>query len=299
MIYDYFLTAELQVDRLRTVLAESFGVTPADVNICATGDWGEHHWEAAVACSYERALGDLSWSLEVVSRAELPTAPSEESLASALAEGLGQAVVFPAQSLPPSAHWLSAPGEVRTRARIYDSDEADGTRFVIDVVGHQVAKLPQLRVERQPEVIREHRVPTPISDRFTAWLTNRSEPDTGHAGSAEWCARTWLSVWEGLTVRMSSNWPPDAWYPTEYYRQDLETRDDLDGIRGQVDQDVAERFAEALAEVDRTFHDATVDDGESTLAEALGIASARAALCGWWWHRRPELLPWGQTQSDS
>lgn len=290
MIYDLHLTAELEVDRLRTVLADSFGLPPANVNVAAADERDDHHWEAAVACAYERTLGDLTWYLEVVSGDELPASPSEQQLATTLAEGLGQAVVFSADTLPPSAHWLAAPGGLLTRARIYEVDEAgeDGfTRFVIDAVGHKVTGLPQLRVQRQPEVIREHRVPTPVSDRFTAWLADRSETGASHLGSAEWYARTRLSAWEALTVRMAWNWPPDGWYPTEYYQQDLETRDDLDHVPDQVDRDVAERFAEALAEVDRAFRDATVDD------EAPGVASAQAALRGWWWRRRPEPLPWG------
>ena len=296
MIYNYFLTAELNSDRLREALALAFAVPLASVDVSAADDY-DRDWEAAVACGYEQSLGDATWSLDIVCGDEQPGTPTEKHVALVLAEELGQAVLFPAEPFPPSAYWLSAPGGLRTRARLYEEDGEDGPHYVIDAVGRPVPGLPGLRVDRQPEVIREHRVPTPTGDGFSAWVAAHRESQGRAAaprpGEPEWYAATRLGAWEALTVRMTANWPPDGWYPADYYREDLETRDELEGVAQRLDPDVVQRFTAVLAEIDQAFRDATVETPGAALPEALGGSGPETSHRGWWWHRLPPQLPWG------
>ncbi len=155
--------------------------------------------------------------------------------------------------------------------------------------------LPNVPVEPQSEVIREHRVATPVSDAFSAWVAERR---TGNAASGgeqtegEWYARTRLGAWESLVTRMSTGWPPDGWYPVAFYQEDLALRDDLTQTATQLDGESAVRFAEALALVDDAFRVRTVEDRGTALAEATGLPRLELALRGWWWQRRPEPVPW-------
>jgi hypothetical protein len=89
--------------------------------------------------------------------------------------------------------------------------------LVIDAVERPVALLPHVRVALQPEVIKDHEVPHPIADAFDSLLGERGLiPETG---SDLWYATMRLRAWEALTVRMTSGWPPDGWYPRAYFEQ--------------------------------------------------------------------------------
>ncbi len=50
-------------------------------------------------------------------------------------------------------------------------------------------------------------------------------------------------------------------------------------------------LTQALDLLDRKFEELTVDDGGEALATALGAATTDLGD-GWWWHRRPEPVPW-------
>ncbi|WP_106127631.1 hypothetical protein [Pseudosporangium ferrugineum] len=112
-------------------------------------------------------------------------------------------------------------------------------------------------------------MPTPVTDRLRAGFADRRVLGR-------------LGAWEGMVNRLVEGWPPDGWYPATYYREDLGTRDEL--------ADVADaELVPALAEVDRRFREATVDDGGQALAAATGrpVPGDR-----WWWRRIPRPLPW-------
>ncbi|MEE4541330.1 hypothetical protein V2S66_05030 [Streptomyces sp. V4-01] len=49
--------------------------------------------------------------------------PSEPELAAALARVLGHSVLYPTESIRPSAYWLAAADGTVTRARLLDSDD--------------------------------------------------------------------------------------------------------------------------------------------------------------------------------
>jgi hypothetical protein len=202
------------------------------------------------------------------------------------------AVLYPAAESSPGAFWLAAPGGLRTRARLVAGDDADDRpAFTIDAVEKPVLSLPSVPVARQPEVIREHRVPTPVTDSFTGWVD--ATEVSSEAEKAAWYARTRLGAWEGMVERMTAGWPPDGWYPADYYREDLETRDELENDTRQVPAPVAERLTAALAEVDERFRSATAEADDDRVAAVVGLGDVDVALKGgWWWRRLPDPAPW-------
>ena len=272
MTYFMMLIGRLDLDRLRAALAVFARVPVEQVDVSAK-DIMERDWEAAVLCTYEPVAGDISWWLDIYLAA---SEPPEDELAEQLAAALGVPVVHSAQDYPPSAHWLVEPNGSRTRARIYDGDREDGMELLVDAVERPVALLPHVKVEPQPEVIREHRMPTPVADDFRAWLVAAWPAPADGVRSAA----SRLAAWEAMTVRMASGWPPDGWYPVEYYQDDLALRDELAGDAGQLPPEVAARFTAALASIDEAFRAGTRE------------ADPESREPGWWWRRVPDPQPW-------
>jgi hypothetical protein len=288
-MYDLLLTGPLNADPLRTVLARMFAVTTDQVDLSPAYD-PDRRWEAPVSCGYEPVLGDVHWHLEVITDEGAVTGrPTEAEVARAVADALGHSVLFPAEPFPPSAYWLAVPGGVTTRARLYEEDAGagvdsgeEGSRYVIDAVAAAVPDLPDVRVEAQPEVIREHRMPTPIADAFA---TGTPSPDVRRLGLA-------LAAWESLTARMASGWPPDGWYPAAFFAEDLETRDRLGHALADLDPETSKQLGQALDRVDETYRATTTQDNGAALAQALALPRVELALRGWWWQRAPQPLPW-------
>ena len=271
MTYDLLLAGDLDVPRLTAALA-ALAAVPADAVDVAPADVAERAWDAAVLCTYRPVHGDISWSLDVYLTGSAP--PSVAVAAETLAVSLATPVLYPAESFPPSAYWLALPDGSRTRARVYENDEEDGTALVIDAVAKPVAWLPAVRVAAQPEVIREHRMPTPITDEFRAWAPAELRDDQLDAAVDR------LAGWEALTVRMAAGWPPDGWYPAAYYQDDLAGRDDLADDLHRLPAEATSRFAEALAQVDEAFRAATRETADTPHGR------------GWWWGRLPDPVPW-------
>ncbi|MEU8243569.1 hypothetical protein AB0C07_35400 [Actinoplanes missouriensis] len=274
MTYDLLLVGNLDPSRLRAVLATVASVPGEDVDV-AGPDTENRNWDAPVLCTYEPVVGDVNWSLDLyLTRSE----PSMHDVANHIAGGLGVLVLYPAQAAPPGAFWLVEPDGSRVRARVEDYDRGDVTALVVEAVEKPVAVLPHAKVELQPEVIREHRMATPVTDEFDALLAAHSQELV--AGDPLWFGRNRLKAWEAVTMRMAFGWPPDGWYPLEYWQEDLAMRDTLDADAGQIPPDFAGAFAAALARVDDTFRAAT--------QEIPGVSADKA----WWWHRAPEPPPW-------
>jgi hypothetical protein len=290
MTYDLLLAGDLDVPRLTTSLSLLMSV-PLDAVDVAGQDVVDRNWDAAVLATYDAVLGDVSWSLNVYLSETVTQRPTEARAAEFLADALGIPVLYSAGSYPPSSYWLASSDGPPTRARVYDGQGTDGDRTVIDAVERPVASLPHVRVEAQPEVIRRHSLTTPVSDDFTSWLTTySSEPDT--PGDAIWNARTRLGAWENLTVRMASGWPPDGWYPADYYRNDLVTRDELAVTAAQLPTDVVAHFEEALEKIDNAFRAGTRETDPMRLTEVLGGGIQDPPPPGWWWGRLPAPVPW-------
>lgn len=269
MNYGFWISGQLDRGRLPAALAEMLTVPLESVDVADDGV-ADRNWEAPVSCTVAPLAGDLHWHLDIYVSAAIPSPPPEAVAASWLATRLRTVVAYEAHANRPSAFWLVGPDGKRTRARVYEQESDDDTAYRIDAVEHPVASLPGLRVGAIPEVIRDHRMPTPITDRLR--------------GSADGAGR--LGAWEAMVARLTEGWPPDGWYPAEYYREDLELRDELDAAsRGFADE-----WADALAEIDRRFTSATIDDGGRALAAATGPVPQSAHK--WWWRRIPQALPW-------
>jgi hypothetical protein len=248
MTYDLLLTETPSGDRLAEALSVVFGVPRAAVDV-AGDDAADRNWDAPVLCTVTAAAGEIAVTLDVFA-AGIDDALTTPDMAGRLAEALDTVVLYGAIEPIPSAHWLAAPGGLRTRARLYLADDEEYS-YTIDAVAQAVPQLPNVRVLAQPEVIREHRLPTPLTQAFRDWgeaLPGQEERDDALRMV---CSR--LGAWEMFVARASAGWPPDGWYPDEYYREDLETRDELRDLYRRLPAAVASRLETVLAELDAAF----------------------------------------------
>jgi hypothetical protein len=291
--YGLLIAGDLDRKRLRAALAELVAV-PIDAVDVADDGVADRNWKAAVLCTCQAASGDITWILDLYVAEAVGSPPTDEELAARLAAALAVPVLYGSTvGYRPSAHWLAAPDGPPTRARVYEEDDAeddDGrVPMVIDAVERPVALLPHVRVAAQPEVIRDYRVATPVCDGFAARFTIGPAP-TAHDDRVG-DATSHLGRWEAFTVRMSSGWPPDGWYPADYYRDALEDRDCLAAVADELPPAAAGPLAEALAGIDETFRAGTREVGMEAMEMALGVAAA-SGVPGWWWERLPDPLPW-------
>jgi hypothetical protein len=288
MTYNLFTVGPLDRDRLAEALASLTALPVETVDVGDAND-EDRNWDAAVSCTYEPVAGDVTWSLDIYLTKAVSVRPSEPQVATFLAEELTIPVLYPASEAIPSAYWITAPGCPQTRARLYSTDD-DVPRYVIDAVERPIELLPALRVASQPEVIREHRMPTPITDQLRSDIVALA----GAGEDDDVIRRTlsWLAVWESLTVRMAGGWPPDGWYPAEFYREDLESRTELDSAVRRLPDPIHELFIAALHRVDETFRTLTQIVGEDRVTAALRPNVSEEIAGHWWWQRLPEPEPW-------
>jgi hypothetical protein len=273
MTKSYYLLTTGHVDfvRLRAVLAALASVPVDMVDVAGEGVM-DRNWQAAVLCTYSPTSGDIRWNLDLYFSDAVRVQPAEADAAAELARVLQVPVLYDAGLVRPSAFWLAAPDGPRTRARVFDGDDDS---LVIDAVARPVELLRGVRVDVVPEVIRDTEVAHPVTDEFRARLSERGlVPQTG---DDLWYATTRLAAWEGLAVRMTSDWPPDGWYPLEYYDEDRQCRDELN--RAQLPAGVVQPFASALETIDE-------------IVRANTREVAHDLTRGWWWNRVPEPEPW-------
>jgi hypothetical protein len=287
--YGVLIAGGLDRQRLRAALADLVSV-PVDAVDVADDGVTERSWDAPVLCTCEPASGDITWILDLYLSEAVGSPPTEEQLAVPLAAALAVPVLYESTPYPPSAHWLAAPDGPPTRARVYDNDDDDDwVSLVIDAVERPVALLPHVRVEAQPEVIREYRMATPVRDMFAARFA--IGPDLTARDDRMWAATSALGAWEGFTVRMSSGWPPDGWYPADYYREDLENRDHLAAMAVDLPPAAGAVLAESLARIDEAFRAGSSEVGAERAATTFGVA-VTSGVRGWWWERLPDPVPW-------
>ncbi|MFE2425970.1 hypothetical protein ACFXJ5_04290 [Streptomyces sp. NPDC059373] len=128
----------------------------------------------------------------------------------------------------------------------------------------------------------ENQVETPVVEGYEAALEAlRHAPYGGgeHADAGGEAGRE-LGVWERTVRRVEAG----EGLTQEGYREGLTARDRIPEYAHGLGAPVGALFREALGEVDGVFMRLTVED-EGWLGEA---AHGR----GWWWHRRPRIVPW-------
>ncbi|SFE31823.1 hypothetical protein SAMN05421541_101140 [Actinoplanes philippinensis] len=238
----------------------------------------ERNWAAPISCTLTRLDGDFPLHLDIYFDDSV-AAPSEADAAAWMAARLNTVVAYKSVPLPPSAYWLVGPDGQRTRARLLDEDEngdllSSGRR--VAAVESVIPTLSGVPVRPLPEVIHEFHMRTPITDQLRTVPGSATESPIGD-----------LSYWESMVVRLVSGWPPDGWYPPDYYREGLENRDALAAAEPELPEPARTAFMAALIEVDRLFAEATVDDGGQALASLTGPVPDR-----WWWHRITDPAPW-------
>ncbi|WP_051809212.1 hypothetical protein [Actinoplanes subtropicus] len=273
MTYDLLLAGDFDRATLAGALADLAGVPAAAVDI-ADRDAEDRAWDSPVLCTYEPAGGDVSWLLDIYVVPGAAREPDVSVAAGLIATQLGTPVLWAAQESLPSAFWLVTPDGARTRARVYEDDGA----YRIEAIEKPLPSFPSARVEPLPEVIREHRVPTPVTDELTAWLADEDTVLPEGSSEAVRQAGIYLAVWEQLTERIAAGWPPDGWYPADFYRDDLKARDRLAAAVPALPAAVTGRFRWAIGRVDEKFK--TVTHETTTLPVSGGDA--------WWWRRTPE-----------
>lgn len=167
MNYGFWIYGELDRKRLAAALAEMLSLPEGSVDVGEDGD-EDRRWEAPVSCTVTPLLGELHWHLDIYVSDVVPGPPPESAAGLWLAGRLRTVVAYQALPFPPSAFWLVAPDGTRTRARVYEQDSGDTPSYRIDAVERPFPALPGLRVAALPEVIREYRMPTPVTDRLRA-----------------------------------------------------------------------------------------------------------------------------------
>ncbi|MFJ3959790.1 hypothetical protein OG444_24585 [Streptomyces sp. NBC_01232] len=283
-------------------LAGCLGIPVGDVDVAdSDGDPDLRNWDAPVSCEYRAVYGDVSWSLDIYADANVADQPLESDLAARFAKAAATTVLFPASESLPSAYWLVTQEGLLTRARLELSDD-EPPLYSITAVEARVSQLPRATVTRFAEIVREQRPETPVANGFEASVqrmrksaseqTRLSLDDS--TGSPVWSAKDNLVAWERGIVQMESDWAPSGWYPAELYRERLEARDALADLGRRLPGGVNVLFSEALEQLDSRFAAATVEDVAGLLRGELLGASVEQTVAGWWWHRRPDPVPWEQ-----
>ncbi|WP_051797977.1 hypothetical protein [Catenuloplanes japonicus] len=270
--YNLYCTIAPPPDRLAAALGEVAGVPASSVDL-AHPDTAARDWQVAVLGTLSPMGGHLRLAVEVWLGETAVRRPPEPEAAAILARSLGTPVCYPAVEPRPSAYWFALPDGVHTRVRWVDPDEmpADGEPCVVRFSASErpIAALPDVPVRPIPEVIHDHRLPEGLGIPA-------------------------LALWEHLIIRIESGWPPDGWYPAEFYHQWLSHRDAIDPAA------LDEPTRAALAALDTRFRHLTRDDAGAALLHRLSDApldepiwsTPPAIGTGWWWRRITDPPPW-------
>ena len=285
MVYDVLLTKPCEPAELVRALATVFAVPAAAVDVVEE-DADHANWDAPVFATFAERHRDIALSLSITAVDVVQDRPTEPELSARLADQLGSPVLYPADEFRPSAYWIIDRHGQPARARLEPSDErdpsvADELALTIDAVSRPIPSLPELRVSPIPEVIREHRMPTPLRDALV-----------NEAGTASGPAYTELGAWEAFVNRMTAGWPPDNWYPAAYYAEDLSYRDEIDQAAKELPPSQVEAINAVLRLIDEAYDQATISDDGIALGAALGLTATEVSERGPRWGRRPAKLPW-------
>ncbi|GAA3498214.1 hypothetical protein GCM10019016_053170 [Streptomyces prasinosporus] len=281
-MYHLMVRASDAPTRLPAILAEVFRVALEQTDVSAESEWEDRNWDALVTCEYERLQGDLNWSLSIYAANEVECRPTEEELASSVAQRLSAPVFTSWDARFPWIRGVALPNGSFTLARVLQPED-NSPAYVIDATESRIPNLPDVPVMQFPEAVRAYRLPTPVTDSV-----KEAEPGKETSDLVDL-----LGNWERLCSRLRSGFPPHGWFPADLYREDLEHRDRLGEALDRLSSEtMACTVRDALRQLDEVYRRFTVDDGGLALSSALdeGITSLP-----WYWHRRPPVLPWPES----
>ena len=286
MMYNLIVTNPDVTHHIADFLTRLFGINRSRVFAADDAEQDSWDWEALsnslVSCQYSRKQGDLAWSLDIYAVDEVDNQPSEQHLALRLAQELRTVALFPEGQTVPSVRQLATPRGELMHARLEEPEDEDGTDEVSEVEA-PVPELPHAAVARFPDIIKAVNLPTPITDSLF--------PDNDAHRDLRW-THSKLVNWERLTIRMTGNWPPSAWYPASMYADDLRYRDGLDEQIAKLPAEERAAAEEAKRCIDDRYRELTVDDAGAALIRAGEASPQQIAECPWYWRRRPDPLPW-------
>ncbi|MFJ3880495.1 pentapeptide repeat-containing protein [Streptomyces sp. NPDC090077] len=248
--YGFLVAAPPDPAALGPLLDAVFGLGEGAVEVGLDGDVDGWRWDTPVQCAvlWFEPL-NLSCQLDVYAGPTVQDPPSDETLARALARGLGTAVLIGHASLP-WIHHVFTPTGGSTFASVEDLDGEDRPALRVTATQAGVAAFPGAAVRGLPEVVRTLPFAPPGTDPR-------------------------LRDWTDLIGRMEAGWPPLRWYGAEMYAEDLDARDALRDLEGDP----------RLEALDARFRAVTVDDAGHELgadpATAPWYRLRRPAVLPW------------------
>ena len=286
MMYNLLVGGREAPSEMLNILTEVFAVPPESVDVSDAAEFDSRNWDAVVTCDYEALSGDVQWSLEIyASDDDVQEQPDEGALAVEVARALGAPVLFPGDQQRPDVWRLATPEGTTMYARVSEPD-GDDEVFRVTQVEKPVPEFPQAEAGPFADLVKVVQLPTPLTDAAA----------TAHYSEAVRRVLDLLVNWERLTVRMTTGWPPFAWYPARMYEDDLQLRDQVDALAGELPEADRERILRQLSLIDARYAESTVEDGGAALADQVQAETGRApqdlAERPWYWHRRPEPPPW-------
>jgi hypothetical protein len=302
MTYNFFTVDRLQLSRMYDALASCLRVDPSAVDVAEVdSDQDARNWDAVVLCDYSYVPGDVSLALDIFAQETVPNQPSEADLARDFAAATQTVVLYPASEQIPSAYWLVTPAGSVTRARLMASDD-ERPAYSIDAVEDTVPQLPHVRVVQLPEIVRERHVATPTTTDFSlavdALRQTQVDPAdpvlTDEPGSPLYHSRIYLAEWERMVRVMESGWRPTGRYPAELYCEALRARDHLAQLPSKLSKSVAALLHNAVDKLDEEFRKHTDLDDSWVNEAGISRTFANTDEYGWWWCRKPLVVPWGR-----
>lgn len=155
---------------------------------------------------------------------------------------------------------------------------------------------------------------TPMCDSYFASLGDDEERDIAQADADElereiagrkpgtprpdrtrpvYSVKRMLSSWESLARWLAGEFPNSSkLFFLEEYANRLERRDYLQTLTRELPERTSARLIEYLAVIDTKFRESTVDDDGSAFGTLSGKDPENWRNKAWWWHRRPEPIPW-------
>ncbi|MFI0779477.1 hypothetical protein [Streptomyces sp. NPDC021212] len=298
MTYNIFLVDSCDSGVMAEALAEIFQVPVKEVDV-ADGDQEDRYWDALVSCEYSHVRGNVSTSLDIYAQDSVKQQPTEAHFSAALARRIGTPVLYPPQESPISAHSLVDPEGMVTRARL-DETEDEEPSFTVVAVEAFIENLADVPVVHLPEVVREQKIATPLSDSFEEAFKGLADSDGGpeclaiaaEVAEVAGVAGSCLSAWEKLARRAERNWEPSGWFPLEFYRETLGYRDNIEGYLRQLPVSVAVLYKRYFDKVDNLYKELTVEDKEHVVGDDRDESTVGSVQKAWWWYRRPDPMPW-------